>query len=56
MASFNEVLLLYNTPLDKDRIQRDQYAPVGTLGEKWKKRKEEMKVQKEGSHFPREGG
>ena len=45
MASFNEVMLLHNTPLDSVRVQRDQDAPAGILGEKWRKRKEEKRLQ-----------
>lgn len=55
MASFNEVLLLHNTPLDSEQVQRDQDAPGGSLGEKWKKRKEEKRLQKKGSYVPDAG-
>lgn len=39
MASFNEVLLLHNAPLNSELVHIDQDAPAGSLGEKWKKRK-----------------
>lgn len=49
MASFNEVLLLHNTPPNSHRVQRDQEAPAGSLGEKWTKRTEEKRRLKEGT-------
>ena len=49
LASFNEALLLHNTPLNSRRVQRDHDAPAGSLGEKWKKRTEEKRRLKEGT-------